>query len=115
MIRIGLYLLALSLLANALLFGLWRHSAGEVARREAVVVKAERDRANKVAGERDQLATDLANVRARLPKAGRTVSDAVHSAPSGCSVSPAVGDSMRQAVRQGVAARRGVGAVPRSN
>ncbi len=104
----------LSLYANAALLILCMALQYEQGRKHKALValgKAQVEHALAVEAERKKAAEDLARVRSQLPKAGRKVSDAVHSAPSDCSVAPVVGDSLRQAVRQGVAARRGAGAV----
>ena len=53
------------------------------------------------------LADQLANVLARMPKAGRTIPNVVKSNPSGCVLPKPVGGGLREAIRQGNAARSG--------
>lgn len=103
----------LLLLCASLLFGaLWQF---EVARKHKVIAsmaKAQVEQAFRHIEERDKLAKELAETKRRLPRAGRDTSDAIHQAPSDCSVSKPVGDSLRQGASAGNAARRGADPLP---
>jgi len=112
MIRALLYALALSLLASVVLYALWQHDAGENARNKTKAAHEQIAHMQAEAKARDAVAAWLAALRDRLPKAGRKVSDAVHQEPSRCSVSPAVGNSLRESIGQGNAARRGADSLP---
>lgn len=96
------YGLILSLGANAVLYGLWQHADGEIAKREAVVAKSQ------------VMAVEAANERARqlqraldsLPKAEGKIREIVRDNPAACERPKPVADGLSEAIRAANAARK---------
>jgi hypothetical protein len=112
MLRLSLYANLLLLAACVALYALWQHDAGENARNDARAAKAEVKTMREESAKRDAIANWYAALRAKLPKAQRSVADAARANPSDCSVSPAVADSLSRSIKEGNAARRATDSLP---